>query len=88
LLTNLQWSAKNQIIAIISYILWWFDTKIIGTFSWMLSIFKFISCSLKDCAPQQENSNNRHFLVRLVAKNIETNPLYWMKITKVKPKHK
>jgi hypothetical protein len=37
----------------------------------MLSLFSFM-LFLKDwCTPQQENSNNRRFLVRLVAKTLK-----------------
>jgi hypothetical protein len=72
---------QNQTIIIISYILWWFDTKIIEHFlnAFYFQIYKLF---LKDCAPQQEKIQIIDtYLVCLIAKN--TNPLYWWKLPKL-----
>jgi membrane-bound acyltransferase YfiQ involved in biofilm formation len=69
----------KQIIAMISYILWWLHTKIIGTFFGILSIFSNLYVVPTRLILLKKNLNNQHFFYMLGSQNIKTNPLNGMK---------
>jgi hypothetical protein len=71
---------QNQIIAIISYILWWLDTNIMDIFGYVVYILKFITGS-KDSSISIKKIGNQHLFYGHYSQKIKTNPLNGWKHT-------